>query len=148
MIFLYQYRLDESVYVHSDSPECSSSRKIISAYTWHNHSNVDVAIRTGATLAVRSEQVHLRRADGINHGTFVSFGDVYCRLLIYVETSVYVDLSPFGQLYYLLKKRGNFLWLPYLRGAVISFIRCKPRLPYEHYLPETFQVSIFLTSPL
>ena len=104
MAFLNQYGLDESVHIHRDPPQVCGSGRVVTYDAWNNNGNIDVAVRTGATLAVRSEQVHLRRADGINHGTFVSFGDVYCRLLIHVETSVDVDLSPFGQLYYLLKK--------------------------------------------
>lgn len=77
MIFLNQYGFDESVYIHRDSPQVCRSGIVVSVDAWNNNGNVDVAIRTGTTLAVRSEQVHLRRADGLYHGSFVSFGDAY-----------------------------------------------------------------------
>lgn len=58
---LPQSGLAESIFVHGNPPKRRSGRKIIPIDAQNDNSDVDVAVRTGAALAVRSEQVHLRR---------------------------------------------------------------------------------------
>lgn len=61
MYFLNQDWLDESIFVHGNPPKRRSGRKIIPIDAQNDNSDVDVAVRTSAALAVRSEQVHLRQ---------------------------------------------------------------------------------------
>ena len=93
MYFLDQDRLDESVHIHRDPPQVCGGGIVVSVDAWNNNGNIDVAVRTGATLAVRSEQVHLRRADGINHGSFVFFGDAYNSPFIHICRDLVLSIS-------------------------------------------------------
>lgn len=52
MAFLNQYGLDKSVYIHRDPPQVCGGGIVVSVDAWNNNGNINIAVRTGAALAI------------------------------------------------------------------------------------------------